>query len=195
AELLVELGRAAEAVPDLDAHLTEHPWREESWRLLALALYRTGRQADALAVLRRARALLAGRLGIDPGPRLRRLEAGILAQDPDLDPPGEPADAAARLWARATEAYDRTVAAGSRARLESTIGLLRSLAVTGGGGLEAAREHRMTAVQAAEETGDAELTARVIGAYDVPANWTRSDDPALARRLVEAAERTLGALP
>lgn len=195
AELLVELGRAAEAVPDLDAHLTEHPWREESWRLLALALYRTGRQADALAVLRRARALLAGRLGIDPGPRLRRLEAGILAQDPDLDPPGEPADAAARLWARATEAYDRTVAADSRARLESTVGLLRSLAVTGGGGLEAAREHRMTAVRAAEETGDAELTARVIGAYDVPANWTRSDDPELARSIVAAAERTLHALP
>ncbi|CAL9365423.1 BTAD domain-containing putative transcriptional regulator [Streptomyces sp. enrichment culture] len=195
AELLVELGRAAEAVPDLDAHLTEHPWREESWRLLALALYRTGRQADALAVLRRARALLAGRLGIDPGPRLRRLEAGILAQDPDLDPPGEPADAAARLWARATEAYDRSVAAGSRARLESTVGLLRSLAVTGGGGLEAAREHRITAVRAAEETGDAELTARVIGAYDVPANWTRSDDPELARSIVAAAERTLVALP
>ncbi|CAL9659788.1 BTAD domain-containing putative transcriptional regulator [Streptomyces sp. enrichment culture] len=195
AELLVELGRAAEAVPDLDAHLTEHPWREESWRLLALALYRTGRQADALAVLRRARALLAGRLGIDPGPRLRRLEAGILAQDPDLDPPGEPADAAARLWARATEAYDRSVAAGSRARLESTVGLLRSLAVTGGGGLEAAREHRLTAVRAAEETGDAELTARVIGAYDVPANWTRSDDPELARSIVAAAERTLVALP
>ncbi len=195
AELLVELGRAAEAVPDLDAHLAEHPWREESWRLLALALYRTGRQADALAVLRRARALLAGRLGIDPGPRLRRLEAGILAQDPDLDPPGEPADAAARLWARATEAYDRTVAAGARARLESTVGLLRSLAVTGGGGLEAAREHRMAAVQAAEETGDADLAARVIGAYDVPANWTRSDDPELARRIVEAAERTLAVLP
>ncbi|WP_328564068.1 AfsR/SARP family transcriptional regulator [Streptomyces coelicoflavus] len=195
AELLVELGRAAEAVPDLDAHLTEHPWREESWRLLALALYRTGRQADALAVLRRARALLAGRLGIDPGPRLRRLEAGILAQDPDLDPPGEPADAAARLWARTTEAYDRTVAAGARARLESTVGLLRSLAVTGGGGLEAAREHRLTAVRAAEETGDAELTARVIGAYDVPANWTRGDDPELARGIVAAAERALVALP
>ncbi|MGN3954210.1 BTAD domain-containing putative transcriptional regulator [Streptomyces sp. WAC8370] len=195
AELLVELGRAAEAVPDLDAHLTEHPWREESWRLLALALYRTGRQADALAVLRRARALLAGRLGLDPGPRLRRLEAGILAQDPDLDPPGEPPDPAARLWARATEAYDRTVAAGARARLESTVGLLRSLAVTGGGGLEAAREHRTAAIQAAEETGDAELTARVIGAYDVPANWTRSDDPELARRIVAAAERTLAALP
>ncbi|MGW8748089.1 BTAD domain-containing putative transcriptional regulator [Streptomyces sp. NPDC055794] len=195
AELLVELGRAAEAVPDLDAHLTGHPWREEAWRLLALALYRTGRQGDALAVLRRARGRLAGQLGLDPGPRLRGLEARILAQDPELDPPGEPADAAARLWAAATEAYDRTVAAGAHARLESTVGLLRTLAVTGGGGLEAAREHRIAAIAAAEETGDAELTARVIGAYDVPAVWTRGDDPEGARRIVEAAERTLAALP
>ncbi len=195
AEFLVDLGREAEAVPDLDAHLTEHPWREEAWRLLALALYRTGRQADALAVLRRARDLLAGQLGVDPGPRLRRLEARVLAQDPDLDPPGEPAQAAARLWARATEAYDRTVAAGAHARLESTVGLLRGLAVTGGGGLRAAREQRGAAIEAAEETGDAELTARVIGAYDVPANWTRGDDPEAARRIVAAAERTLAALP
>ncbi|MFC8065322.1 BTAD domain-containing putative transcriptional regulator [Streptomyces sp. NPDC057293] len=195
AELLVDLGRAAEAVPDLDAHLTGHPWREEAWRLLALALYRTGRQGDALAVLRRARGRLAGQLGLDPGPRLRRLEARILAQDPELDPSGEPADAAARLWAAATEAYDRTVAAGAHARLESTVGLLRALAVTGGGGLEAAREHRTAAIAAAEETGDAELTARVIGAYDVPAVWTRGDDPEGARRIVEAAERTLAALP
>ncbi|MFE6352661.1 BTAD domain-containing putative transcriptional regulator [Streptomyces rochei] len=195
AELLVDLGRAAEAVPDLDAHLTEHPWREEAWRLLALALYRTGRQADALAVLRRARDLLARHLGVDPGPGLRRLEARVLAQDPDLDPPGEPAEAAARLWARATEAYDRAVAAGSHARLESTVGLLRGLAVTGGGGLQAASRQRVAAIAAAEETGGAELTARVIGSYDVPANWTRSDDPVLARQVVAAAERTLAALP
>ncbi|MER6728196.1 MULTISPECIES: BTAD domain-containing putative transcriptional regulator [Streptomyces] len=195
AEILVDLGRAAEAVPDLDAHLTEHPWREEAWRLLALALYRTGRQADALAVLRRARDLLARHLGVDPGPGLRRLEARVLAQDPDLDPPGEPAEAAARLWARATEAYDRAVAAGSHARLESTVGLLRGLAVTGGGGLQAASRQRVAAIAAAEETGDAELTARVIGSYDVPANWTRSDDPVLARQVVAAAERTLAALP
>ncbi|MFH9412874.1 AfsR/SARP family transcriptional regulator [Streptomyces rochei] len=195
AEILVDLGRAAEAVPDLDAHLTEHPWREEAWRLLALALYRTGRQADALAVLRRARDLLARHLGVDPGPGLRRLEARVLAQDPDLDPSGEPAEAAARLWVRATEAYDRAVAAGSHARLESTVGLLRGLAVTGGGGLQAASRQRVAAIAAAEETGDAELTARVIGSYDVPANWTRSDDPVLARQVVAAAERTLAALP
>ncbi|MFJ9559291.1 BTAD domain-containing putative transcriptional regulator [Streptomyces fuscichromogenes] len=193
AEALLAAGRAAEAVPDLDAHLAGHPWREEAWRLLALALYRTGRQGDALAVLRRARETLAGQLGVDPGRALRRLEADVLAQDPGLD--AERGAAAAQVWSRAAEAYDRTVAAGARARLESTVGLLRTLAVTGPGGLAAAREHRLAAITAAEESGDPELTARVIGAYDVPAIWTRSDDPAGARRVVEAAERTLARLP
>jgi hypothetical protein len=75
--------------------------------------------------------------------------------------------------------------------LESTVGLLRNLAVTGGGGLEAARRHRLAAVTAAEELGDPDLTARVIGAYDVPAIWTRSDDEAQAAAIVAAAERAL----
>lgn len=192
------LGLAAEAVPDLDAHLADHPWREDAWRLLALALYRTDRQGDALAVLRRARSTLVEQLGVDPGPGLRRLEADILAQDPALGVnavPAGPTETAARLWTRAAAAYDRTVAAGARARLETTVGLLRDLAVTGGGGLTAAREHRMAAVAAAEEFGDPVLTGRVIGAFDVPAIWTRGDDPELARQIVAAAERTLAALP
>lgn len=193
AEAQLATGRAAEAVPDLDAHLTDHPWREDAWRLLALALYRTGRQADALAVLRRARSTLVEQLGLDPGPGLRRLEADVLAQDPAID--ARVPERASELWTRAAAAYDRTVAAGARARLETTVGLLRDLAVTGGGGLAAAREQRMAAIRAAEEFGDAELTGRVIGAYDVPAIWTRSDDPELARQVVAAAERTLAALP
>ncbi|WP_328686577.1 BTAD domain-containing putative transcriptional regulator [Streptomyces sp. NBC_00343] len=207
------LGRAAEAIPDLDAHVAEHPWREDAWRLLTLALYRTGRQGDALAVLRRARTLLMEQLGADPGPTLRRLEADILDQaahlDPDphiarppspahaphLTPVSDPSGPADRVWAEATAAYDRTVASGARARLESTVGLLRTLAVTGGGGLEAARRHRLGAITAAQELGDPELTARVIGAYDVPAIWTRVDDPEQAADTVAAAERTLAALP
>ncbi|WP_280694231.1 MULTISPECIES: BTAD domain-containing putative transcriptional regulator [unclassified Kitasatospora] len=189
------LGLAGEVVPDLDAHLVDHPWREDAWRLLALALYRMDRQGDALGVLRRARATLVGRLGVDPGPHLRRLEADILAQAPGLDLPAGPEATAARLWTAAATTYDRTVAAGARARLETTVSLLRSLAVTGGGGLEAARQHRMAAITAAEESGDPELTARVIGAFDVPAIWTRSDDPQLAQQIVAAAERTLTALP
>ncbi|WP_421107637.1 BTAD domain-containing putative transcriptional regulator [Streptomyces sp. NEAU-S77] len=191
AETLLALNRAAEAVPDLDAHLTDHPWREDAWRLLALALYRSGRQGDALAVLRRARTTLTDQLGLDPGPRLRRLQADILAQDPGLE---SGAGGAARVWAEAAAVYDRTVGGGARARLEAAVGLIRNLAVTGGGGLEAAREHRLAAITAAEECGDPELTARVIGAYDVPAIWTRSDDPELAERIVGAAERALTAL-
>ncbi|MFJ2886206.1 BTAD domain-containing putative transcriptional regulator [Streptomyces sp. NPDC087305] len=202
AEAQLVLGRAAMAVPDLDAHVAEHPWREDAWRLLALALYRTGRQGDALAVLRRARTLLVEQLGADPGPALRRLEADILDQAAHLDPgPGgpkdqaPPSDPAERVWTQATAAYDRTVASGARARLESTVGLLRDLAVTGGGGLEAARGHRLAAITAAQELGDPELTARVIGAYDVPAIWTRVDDPQQAADTVKAAELTLAALP
>ncbi|AQU67850.1 AfsR/SARP family transcriptional regulator [Streptomyces niveus] len=204
ADAQLSLGLAAEAVPDLDAHLADHPWREDAWRLLALALYRTDRQGDALAVLRRARSTLVEQLGVDPGPGLRRLEADILAQDPALGATAGqagragqagPTETAARLWTRATAAYDRTVAAGARARLETTVGLLRDLAVTGGGGLTAVREHRMAAVAAAEEFGDPVLTGRVIGAFDVPAIWTRGDDPELARQIVAAAERTLAALP
>ncbi|MFI7226480.1 BTAD domain-containing putative transcriptional regulator [Nonomuraea angiospora] len=193
AEARLDLGLAGEAVPDLDAHVAEHPWREEGWRLLALALYRTGRQGDALAVLRRARELLVEHLGVDPGPGLSRLEADILHHAPHLAPgsPG-PADT---VWAQAAAAYDRSVPSGARARLESTVGLMRDLAVTGGGGLRAAREHRVAAIAAAEELGDVELTARVIGAYDVPAIWTRLDDPEQASHVIAAAERALAALP
>lgn len=154
----LDLGRAAEAIPDLDAHVTEHPWREEGWRLLALALYRSDRQGDALAVLRRARKLLAEELGIDPGPRLNDLESDILRRETRLDPVG-----AEQIFSQVSAAYDRTVAAGSKSRLESTVGLLRSLAVAGGSGLETARNQRLTIIGAAEQLDDVELTARIIG--------------------------------
>ncbi|GAB3818568.1 AfsR/SARP family transcriptional regulator [Micromonospora zhanjiangensis] len=190
AEALLTVGRAADVVPDLDAHVAEHPWREEAWRLLALALYRAGRQGDALAVLRRARGLLLEQLGVDPGPRLRLLETDILRQVDRIDD-GARSPEPDRVWAAVTAAYDRSVAVGAADRLESTVNLLRSLAVTGASGLDAAREGRVAAVVAAEQLGDPELTARVIGGYDVPAIWTRSDDPAQAARLVAAAERTL----
>jgi len=68
ADAALRLGRAAEVVPELDQLAAAYPMREELWRLFAMALYRCGRQGDALAALRRARARLADELGIDPGP-------------------------------------------------------------------------------------------------------------------------------
>ncbi|MFD9052589.1 BTAD domain-containing putative transcriptional regulator [Streptomyces zaomyceticus] len=197
ADSLIRSGAAREAVPDLDAHVTDHPWREDGWQLLATALYRAGRQGDALAVLRRARQVLVGQLGIDPGPGLVRLEQDMLRQERRLDdPPGNAVgDVAAGVWSRAAAAYDSAVPARSRARLEATAGLLRDLAVTGASGLGAARQHRAAAVEAAERTGDAELTARVIGAYDVPAVWTRVDDVDEARAVVLTARRAMARLP
>ncbi|GGP86065.1 BTAD domain-containing putative transcriptional regulator [Saccharothrix coeruleofusca] len=84
AEAALAVGAAAESVPELRSHVADHPLREDGWRLLALALYRAGRQGDALAALRRAREVLRAELGADPGPELRALEADILAQAPHL---------------------------------------------------------------------------------------------------------------
>ena len=75
------LGREAEVAGELEALVTEYPVRERLWRLLVLALYRSGRQADALAAYRRARQMLAGELGIEPGEELRQLEQAVLRQD------------------------------------------------------------------------------------------------------------------
>jgi len=191
AEFLLALGQAAQAIPGLEAHVADQPWRENGWRLLALALYRSGRQGDALTVLRRARQILLDELGVDPSAGLRRLEHDILTQQPQLEPDAPDADG----LHRATEAFERAVAPGARARIESTISVLRNLAVTGGSGLEAARGQRLEAIDAAEAYRDPELTARVIGAYDVPAIWPRSDDPQQSAYVVAAAERTLLALP
>jgi DNA-binding SARP family transcriptional activator len=87
-ELLLEAelaaGRQARVVPQVERLLVEHPAREQLYRLLMLALYRSGRQHDALEVYRRARARLARELGIAPSPGLRDLEAAILRQDASL---------------------------------------------------------------------------------------------------------------
>ncbi|MFI2235616.1 BTAD domain-containing putative transcriptional regulator [Streptomyces chrestomyceticus] len=176
ARLLLDSGSGAELVAELGAHVTEHPWREPAWGLLARALHRAGRQADALATLRRARTMLADQLGLDPGADLRRLETDILRGAATLQP-------ARAVWT-----------AGVRLGPRTTVELARTLALAGGDALVHSRRDRLAAVHAAERTGDITLTARVIGAYDVPALWSRADDPEQSRAVVAAAERTLTAL-
>jgi predicted ATPase/DNA-binding SARP family transcriptional activator len=75
------LGEAGEVVADADAAVAEHPLREALWAKLMTALYRSGRQADALRAYQRLRELLADELGISPSPELRALEGEILRQE------------------------------------------------------------------------------------------------------------------
>jgi predicted ATPase/DNA-binding SARP family transcriptional activator len=80
----LQLGRHAGLVAELEALVAEHPLRERLRGQLMLALYRSGRQADALAAYQDARRGLVEELGIDPSPELRELEQAILRQDPAL---------------------------------------------------------------------------------------------------------------
>lgn len=81
----LSLGEHTELVPELRRLAAEQPFDEHVQAQLVLALYRAGRQAEALAVLGRVRATLAAELGIDPGPALRDLQEAVLRQDAALD--------------------------------------------------------------------------------------------------------------
>jgi len=83
-EAALALGEHTEVVGRIRQVLEEHPFRERLWGQLMLALYRDGRQAEALEAFGQARRVLAEQLGVEPGPRLQRLQAAILAHDPAL---------------------------------------------------------------------------------------------------------------
>ncbi|MEU3771871.1 BTAD domain-containing putative transcriptional regulator [Streptomyces sp. NPDC032472] len=89
-ELRLALGESGELIGDLRELIAEHPLRETLRGHLMLALYRSGRQAEALAEFGRVRELLVEDLGIDPGPRLTRLYEAILRDGPELAAPGPP---------------------------------------------------------------------------------------------------------
>jgi predicted ATPase/DNA-binding SARP family transcriptional activator len=81
----LDLGGDEDLVPDLRAQLASYPLRERLWALLMTALYRAGRQGEALEAYQEARGALADELGVEPGEELRSLHAAVLAQDPALD--------------------------------------------------------------------------------------------------------------
>jgi predicted ATPase/DNA-binding SARP family transcriptional activator/Tfp pilus assembly protein PilF len=109
-------GHHATLLPELDAMLAAHPYRERAHGQLMLALYRAGRQADALEAYRSARKTLVAELGIEPGPELRRLERAILDQDPELELPSA-----------AVVPLPERLVPGARARLNSFVGRKREL--------------------------------------------------------------------
>ena len=111
------LDRHGELAGELEALCRQHPLRERLWELYILALYRAGRQAEALRAYTEIRDRLVGDLGIDPGPALRELQARILAQDPSLAPASTPARPAP-----VPAAAPPTPAGNLRARLSRFVG-------------------------------------------------------------------------
>ncbi len=83
-EVRLALGEHREVTPELRSALANNPFRERLWGQLMVALYRSGRQADALETFQEARRVLADELGLEPGPELRRLQEAILAHDPAI---------------------------------------------------------------------------------------------------------------
>jgi predicted ATPase/DNA-binding SARP family transcriptional activator len=128
------LGRHADLVPELEMLVTEHPLRERLHAQLMLALYRTGRQADALAAYRSAQQLLRAELGLEPGRALQDLERAILNHDPVLEPASQDRRRRDALPVAVTSLI------GRRNELEQVLQMLRSpdsrlVTITGTGGI------------------------------------------------------------
>jgi len=121
-------------VGELEALVAEHPLRERLRRQLVLALYRSGRQADALEAYRNARVVLDEELGLEPTPELRELEHAILTHDPDLRAPAAPDPSVSRLPAPQTATIGRDEDRRAIAELFQA-GNHRLVTLTGPGGV------------------------------------------------------------
>ncbi|MGE5689763.1 MAG: BTAD domain-containing putative transcriptional regulator [Pseudomonadota bacterium] len=177
------LGRHRELVPELESLAAEQPFRERLRGQLMLALYRSGRQADALAAYTAARTALVDELGTEPGPELQALHRAILRQDAELGPPAGPTAPTAPATVEETR-KTVTVVAGElvaeptpdpEARLER---LRRAYAAA----VAVLERHGGTAARTTDD--------RVLGVFGVPA---AHDDDAL-RAVRAASELRAGSL-
>jgi DNA-binding SARP family transcriptional activator len=177
-------GRGAEVLGELEALVAREPLRERRRAQLMLALYREGRQADALSAYKEARRVLREELGLEPGPELRQLEHAILAQEPMLADPGGPPPATAgageerRLVAVAfaeisgEETSDQEV---GRRRREEMLQVATEAFVSHGGSVD----------RLPDET--------VMAVFGVPS--VHEDDPLRAASAAQEAHERLAALP
>lgn len=151
------LGRHGSLLEELRVLVQQHPYRERLWASLVLALYRTERQADALAACREARCVFAEDLGIDPGARLRELELLVLHQDASLNAPVDGRRAVKQrldnLPAPPTPLVGRDAELGEVCSLYRSEGC-RLVTVTGPGGAGKTRLALAAAAQLGERMAD-----------------------------------------
>jgi DNA-binding SARP family transcriptional activator len=180
-EVDLALGRHSDLVTELEALVARHPLRERLRAQLMLALYRSGRQADALAAYREARRALAEELGLEPGPELQRLEKAILTHDPSLETPAQPEggiprpaprpDKDKRLKARAVFVGRERELGELRSGLDSAFaGRGRLFLVSGEPGIGKSRLADEVATEA-RERGAQVLVGRCWEAGGAPAYW------------------------
>ncbi|MGY1683257.1 BTAD domain-containing putative transcriptional regulator [Geodermatophilus sp. SYSU D01176] len=190
-DLELAAGRHTEVLAELESLTAAHPLRERLHARLMLALYRSGRQADALAAYQRARAVLDAELGLAPGAELRSLQEAVLQQDPDLGAPARAAPPEAppspapppRLPPRLTSFLGRD------ADLRRLVALLRAsrlVTVTGPGGVGKTSLAVEAARAAAAGSGDGVGLVRLAGVTD-PAGVPHAALAALGIRDVPTA--------
>lgn len=138
----IAVGEHASAVAELESFVSRFPFRERAWELLMGALYRAGRQADALAAFRRARAVLIDELGIEPGSALRQLESAILAGDQLANSPSPETAVATRSARKGNLPAEMTSFVGRREELievKKRLAQSRIVTLTGVGGVGKSR--------------------------------------------------------
>ena len=170
----LELGRHAEVVGELRDLVSQNPFRENFSEQLMLALYRCGRQADALRAYQATRVTLAQELGLDPGPALQRMEAMILSQDPDLGPRAGPQPASADWPVHRTSFIGRGMELALGGDLLAGSRLLTLTGPPGSG-----------KTRLAIELAEAHADAFPDGVYFIP--LTTVDDPTLVMDVIARA--------
>ena len=164
------LGRHGELAGELEALCRQHPMRERLWELHILALYRAGRQAEALGAYTEVRDRLVDELGIDPGPALRELQTRILAQDPSLAlaspapvPAAAPPASAGNLRARLSRFVGRDA---ELCQLREAIRSSRLVTLTGPGGAGKTRLAVEAAAAVREEHRDGAWLVELAGVVE-----------------------------